>query len=1025
VDQPLFAFLNAAVTAAALRRAGAEARLVDAFLLGAPRRLAGGWIRLGAPVSRVLAAPALREADAAVVLFPPWARLERNLAQGLGPLLDGLPSHLRPVLADGSLGETHFVTADPAWILARLPVIAAYAEREPEGPLAAWLAGDDHPHLHRREEGQTLSGAATRSATWDLDLDRLPVEQYATLLDHGAVRDLRRGLGEDGPCFPYVASRGCPFRCTFCTGEHGRPWVGLPVDQMAADLEILARRGIREIAVLDAIANADPKRFRGLLAQAADLGLRLAFPNGLRVDRLAPEDLVLLARVTRRLKVSIETASPTSQRRLGKRLRLRAAERVLAQSQAVRLPTEVHYLAGIPGEDGGDLNRTLALAARLESELGAVPRVQPYVPPSHLRVPADQGQGLPDDAYAAFGARPVAVSGSLPVDRVQAHRDAFERRRRAAAEQKLVLNVSYRCNNRCVFCSVDQRARVDGDLAAQRQAITEAAGRGVRLLDLDGGEPTLYPHLAELVDLARRLGLERIAVTTNGRMLAYPGRAAALREAGVTDLLISLHGPDATVQDALTRSPGSFEQTLAGLRAALPAFPDLGVNTTVVAASLPHLPALARRLRDLGARRWTLQWVTPFGAATGRPDLVPDPAEAAQVLGPLLRDHADALAVQLIGLPPCEVPVAADLTLGDHEKAARTMRFVDGAEVNLGAYLAARRRHDDGCAACPSRLVCAGRWDHASAFPEDHGAGPGARPGDPPIRLLDLIPGYACNVQCDYCSQTAELRRVNLTFAEVLPLLAEGRAQGIDAVGFGGGEPTVRDDLERLIAEARRLGYRTRKVQSNGFRFAYPAYADRLVAAGMNRVHLSLMSHDAAVYARITGRPDGLALAEQAVRNLRRPGVVLAGDLIVKHDTHQDLPATLAHFHALGVTEFALWLVALLDRNRDNLGSLPPMAELRPSYLAAFEWGRRHGVPVRSRHVPACLLRGYEDHVVDLGAEDVWVVTPGASFWLLTSAVSANRLSPRCAPCTRKGRCLGLRADWLERFGDQELTPYV
>ena len=64
----------------------------------------------------------------------------------------------------------------------------------------------------------------------------------------------------------------------------------------------------------------------------------------------------------------------------------------------------------------------------------------------------------------------------------------------------------------------------------------------------------------------RDAGFRKITVQTNGRRLAYAGYAEELLRSGVTDFCLSVHGSRAAIHDALTRTPGSFLQTMAGLR---------------------------------------------------------------------------------------------------------------------------------------------------------------------------------------------------------------------------------------------------------------------------------------------------------------------------------------------------------------------------------------------------------------------------------------------------------------------------
>ena len=290
--------------------------------------------------------------------------------------------------------------------------------------------------------------------------------------------------------------------------------------------------------------------------------------------------------------------------------------------------------------------------------------------------------------------------------------------------------------------------------------------------------------------------------------------------------------------------------------------------------------------------------------------------------------------------------------------------------------------------------------------------------------LVDVMIGYACNVQCDYCSVTDEMRKENMATAPVMAALAEARRRGATKVSFGGGEPTIRRSLLPLVRWCRDRGYRSVKIPSNGLMYSYRSFAEEACDAGITDFHISFMAHTDELYARIMGKPDALSLVTQGVRNLKALGRKPVGDLIIKHDTWMHLADIVEHWAGLGIDTFNLWLVSLSDRNRDNLESLPMVSEMRAGIEAAFERGKRLGVTVRSRHIPRCMLPGYEDHVVDLREDKVLVVTPRATFALWESRISPNTYAEKCNGCRYQyGSCLGVRHDYLERWGDAELRP--
>jgi MoaA/NifB/PqqE/SkfB family radical SAM enzyme len=290
--------------------------------------------------------------------------------------------------------------------------------------------------------------------------------------------------------------------------------------------------------------------------------------------------------------------------------------------------------------------------------------------------------------------------------------------------------------------------------------------------------------------------------------------------------------------------------------------------------------------------------------------------------------------------------------------------------------------------------------------------------------LVDVMIGYACNVQCDYCSVTDEMRQENMAIAAVMDQLRAARAQGATKVAFGGGEPTIRRGLLPLVRWCRDRGFTSIKIPSNGLMYSYPAFAKEASEAGITDFHISLMAHTAALYEQIMGKPGAFELVNQGVRNLLALKHQPVGDLIIKSDTWMHLADIVEYWAGAGIGTFNLWLVSLSDRNKDNLASLLPVTEMREGICAAFERGTQLGVTVRSRHIPRCMLPGYEAHIADLREDRVLVITPRASFALWESRISPNVYGEKCAGCRHQhGLCLGLRRDYLERYGDGEVRP--
>lgn len=290
------------------------------------------------------------------------------------------------------------------------------------------------------------------------------------------------------------------------------------------------------------------------------------------------------------------------------------------------------------------------------------------------------------------------------------------------------------------------------------------------------------------------------------------------------------------------------------------------------------------------------------------------------------------------------------------------------------------------------------------------------------MALLDLILLYDCNLACDYCTITPAMRTRALDTRAAVRALREARAEGYDRVQLTGGEPTLRGDLLGLIREARALGYRNVKVQTNGLVFAQAGNLDRAIAAGLTEVHVSIHTHDEAAYDALVRRPGAYPSMVAGLRNLVAAPIATGADVIVKTDTLPRLVGAIEWLHALGVPAADLWFVSLTDGNRANLASMPRMTEAVPAMRAALQRGRALGLRMRSLHVPRCLLGDDAGFAFDPAAEGVKVVTPDASFALTRSKLTGQHHVAACDGCVHRDVCPGIRADYLARYGDAEIA---
>jgi len=89
-----------------------------------------------------------------------------------------------------------------------------------------------------------------------------------------------------------------------------------------------------------------------------------------------------------------------------------------------------------------------------------------------------------------------------------------------------------------------------------------------------------------------------------------------------------------------------------------------------------------------------------------------------------------------------------------------------------------------------------------------------SKPGNPLWLLAEVT--YKCPLHCVFCYNPVDYARYGEEFStdDWLRVLRQGRELGATQLGFSGGEPLMRDDLEIMVSEARKLGYYSNLITS-------------------------------------------------------------------------------------------------------------------------------------------------------------------------------------------------------------------
>ena len=265
-----------------------------------------------------------------------------------------------------------------------------------------------------------------------------------------------------------------------------------------------------------------------------------------------------------------------------------------------------------------------------------------------------------------------------------------------------MLRLGFRCNQDCAFCW-QGRTWAEPPADYYEVWLRQMVAAGLERIAISGGEPTLHRDLTRLVGIASSGGAV-VSLQTNAILLGRGDLAVKLRAAGLAEASVSLHAGEAELSDRMTRAPGTFVRTKAGIEAALAA--GLGVNLTCV-VERDNVHALARHaefiVESFGEHANNLSVAYAHPAEYYDQDHWADALVPLDVSGPAVGQAVTALrraGIIVNTQGGCGFPTCA---LRDFPEALQSL-----APERLPAGEVASRMYAEECADCALRPGCVG-----------------------------------------------------------------------------------------------------------------------------------------------------------------------------------------------------------------------------------------------------------------------------------------------------------------------------
>lgn len=172
-------------------------------------------------------------------------------------------------------------------------------------------------------------------------------------------------------CMPIQGTRGCPYRCTYCS----KPWTtGYKVrsaEHIFEEVVHYYKLGIKRFSFIDDIFNLDKKNSERFFRRVIDQGLdiQILFPAGLRGDIMTKEYIDLMVKAgTIHISVALETASPRLQKLIRKNLDIPKLKENLQYicSRYPQVILDLFTMHGFPTETEAEARMTLDFIKELK-----------------------------------------------------------------------------------------------------------------------------------------------------------------------------------------------------------------------------------------------------------------------------------------------------------------------------------------------------------------------------------------------------------------------------------------------------------------------------------------------------------------------------------------------------------------------------------------------------------------------------------------------------------------------------------
>ena len=265
-----------------------------------------------------------------------------------------------------------------------------------------------------------------------------------------------------------------------------------------------------------------------------------------------------------------------------------------------------------------------------------------------------------------------------------------------------------RCNQKCIFCNLPPSSNnVVEEPDEIRAVLKEWRRMGIEDIQFGGREATLLPEeLKSHISLSKSLGYASARLATNGTRIGSKQCAEEFRDAGLDEVIVSLHSHIPEISARITGKPRDYHKTLKAIEYFLDAGLDVYLSFVLNKINYKSLPEYGVFLADTfgsgGITQVMVSFVSPaFRAWKNREAVIPSITEIKPAIIKFLennkRTRLNVRIPDYCGIPACTMP-----------QHAHVFEEVDSGN---GSGLCGDKLKFRDCMKCSLNQRCSGIWE--------------------------------------------------------------------------------------------------------------------------------------------------------------------------------------------------------------------------------------------------------------------------------------------------------------------------